>query len=277
MSLADDALFGVAGKVVLVTGGARGIGLMIAEGFVRRGAKVYVSSRKREACEKAAARLSGLPGCSGSCIALPEDVSADAGCKRLAAELARAEPRLHVLINNSGTSWGQPLLEYAEEGWGKVMALNVVAPFQLTRALLPLLDAASTATDPARVVNIGSISGLRHQPFPTYAYDTSKAAVHSLTRKLAAELARRPGGAKISVNCVAPGYVPTSMSAQLSTYAAAEEVQETIPLGRWGEADDMAGACIFFCSKAGAWITGAVLPVDGGQLTTALQVGRSKL
>ena len=278
MKLKDpDNLFDVSGKIVLVTGGARGIGLMIAEAFCRRGCTVIISSRKKEACAAAAARLSELHS-SGRCIALPEDLSTDAGCRRLAAAVAEQVDRLHVLVNNSGTSWGQPMEEYAEKGWGRVMALNVVAPFQLTRALLPLLDAAAANSnnDPSRVINIGSISGLQHQPFPTYAYDTSKAAIHALTRKLAAELARRAESkAAITVNCVAPGYVPTDMSAQLATYADADDVQESIPLRRWGRADDMAGAVLYLSSKAGAWVTGAILPVDGGQLAAPLQVGAS--
>lgn len=224
---------------------------------------------------------SGLPG-GGACHALGgHGLSTDAGCRALAAALgAETEGRLHVLVNNSGTSWGQPLEAYAEAGWSKVLALNLMAPFQLTRACLPLLDAAATPRDPARVINVGSVSGLQHQPFPTYAYDASKAALHSLTRKLAAELARRPNGpsgkqatTSITVNAIAPGYVPTNMSTQLSAYAAPAAVQARIPLGRWGRASDMAGAALFFAgSGSGAWVTGVVLPVDGGLLAAPLQV-----
>jgi NAD(P)-dependent dehydrogenase (short-subunit alcohol dehydrogenase family) len=243
------------------------------------------ASRKADACVAAAAAFnrdySSLPG-GGACHALGgHNLSTDAGCRQLAAALAaETAGLLHVLINNSGTSWGQPLEEYAEEGWSKVLALNLLAPFQLTRACLPLLDAAATPTDPARVINIGSISGLRHQPFPTYAYDASKAALHSLTRKLAAELAARPNGAggrqatSITVNAIAPGYVPTNMSAQLSTYAAPASVQASIPLGRWGQGSDMAGAALFFAGNgSGAWVTGVVLPVDGGMLAAPLRAG----
>ena len=184
--------------------------------------------------------------------------------------LANTRP---LALSPSRQSWGEPLETYAEKGWGKVLGLNLVAPFQLTRACLPLLDAGSRPGDPARVINVGSISGTRHQPFPTYAYDASKAAVHALTQKLAADLAQRPAAASITVNAIAPGFVPTAMSAQLATYG---DRAPDIPLGRWGGAADMAGAAVFLAARSGAWVTGIVLPVDGGVLASPLAVGGGK-
>lgn len=270
-------LFDVSEKVVLVTGGARGIGRMIATGFVMRGATVVISSRSAEACDSCATELSTIG--PGKCISIPEDISTDAGCGRLAAAVAERFPALHVCVHNSGTSWGGTLETYPEGAWNKVMALNVVAIFQLTRALLPLLDAASCPGDPARVITIGSIAGIQHQPFPTYAYDVSKAAVHSLTKKLACDLAQRGHGKNITVNAIAPGYVPTKMSAQLDSYVgSADGLSKAIPLGRLGTDSDMAGAAIFLSSRASAWITGVILPVDGGASgASAMMVAPSKL
>ena len=178
-------LFSIAGKVAFVTGGSRGIGLMIARGFVEAGAKVYISSRKRDVCEQAAAELST----AGTCISLPADISTEAGAKAVAEELARREPALHILVNNAGANWGAPLDEYPDSAWDKVLALNVKAPFLLTRALMPLLEKAARPGDPARVINIGSIDGLQAPMLETYAYSASKAAVHHLTRVLARTLA----------------------------------------------------------------------------------------
>jgi NAD(P)-dependent dehydrogenase (short-subunit alcohol dehydrogenase family) len=247
-------LFSVRGKVALVTGGSRGIGLMIARGFVEAGARVYVASRKAEECERVAAELSA----AGSCQALPADLGSEAGCRGLAEALAAREPALHVLVNNAGANWGAPLAEYPDAAWDKVLALNVKSVFHLTRACLPQLEKASTPGDPARVINIGSIDGLRPPILDTYAYSSSKAAVHHLTRHLATKLAPR-----ISVNAVAPGpFESKMMAATLDRFRDA--IVASCPMRRIGEPDDMAGVAIWLASRAGAYVTGAVIPVDGG-------------
>ena len=247
-------LFSLQGKVALVTGGSRGIGLMIARGYVEAGAKVYVSSRKADACEQVATELSTI----GPCVALPADCGTDAGCRKLAEALTAREPRLHVLVNNAGANWGAPLAEYPDSAWDKVLGLNLKGVFNLTRACLPLLEAAVAPGDPARVINIGSIDGLRAPALETYAYSASKAAVHHLTRHLAARLAPR-----ITVNAVAPGpFESKMMAATLERFRDA--IVASCPLGRIGEPDDMAGVAIYLASRAGAYVTGAVIPVDGG-------------
>jgi NAD(P)-dependent dehydrogenase (short-subunit alcohol dehydrogenase family) len=249
-----QALFDVRGKVVLVTGGSRGIGRMIAEGFVEAGAKVYVSSRKAEACEAVATALSK----KGTCVALPGDCGTDAGCRAVADSLAAREPELHVLVNNAGANWGAPFEQYPDSAFDKVFALNVKGVFNLTRACMPLLEAASKPGDPARVINIGSIDGLQAPVLETYAYSSSKAAVHHLTRVLAHRFAP-----KVTVNAVAPGPFESKMM-----HETLEKFRDVIvggcPMGRIGEPEDMAGVAIFLASKAGAYVTGAVIPVDGG-------------
>jgi NAD(P)-dependent dehydrogenase (short-subunit alcohol dehydrogenase family) len=253
-----EALFSVAEKVALVTGGSRGIGLMIARGLVEAGARVYVSSRKQSEVEAAAAELAKL----GTCIAIPADLATPAGTRALAAALAEREPALHVLVNNAGANWGAPLAEYPDAGWDKVMALNVKAVFDLTRALLPQLRAAARPGDPARVINVGSIDGIQVPALETYAYSASKAAVHHLTRVLAKKLAPT-----VTVNAIAPGPFESKMMAEtLNRFG--DMIKAGCPMGRIGEADDMAGAAIYLASKAGAYVTGAVLPVDGGIATT---------
>lgn len=266
-ALVVDRLFGVDSKTVLVTGGARGIGLMIAAGFVANGATVYIASRDAAACETTAAQLTSLG--PGKCYGLAADLGSEAGCVALAKTFAERTDKLHVLVNNSGTSWGAPMATHGEKGWDKTYALNVKGVFFLTREMLPLLDAGSTKSDPARVINIGSIAGLRPQVFPTFSYDVSKAAVHHLTKKLADELADRRtfGGESITVNAVAPGYVPSQMSKQLEGYEQAKAIAESLPLRRKGNASDMAGVSLFLASNAGAWITGTVIHVDGGHLS----------
>jgi NAD(P)-dependent dehydrogenase (short-subunit alcohol dehydrogenase family) len=248
-------LFSVEGKTALVTGGSRGIGLMIARGLVEGGAKVYVSSRKAEACEQVAAELSRV----GACAALPADLSTEAACLRLAEQLGEREPGLHVLVNNAGATWGAPLETHPAAAWDKVLDLNLKAPFFLTRALLPLLAAAAAPGDPARVVNVGSIDGLRVPPLPTYAYSASKAGLHHLTRVLAKELGPRG----ITVNAIAPGPFESRMMAE-TLRRFGDEIAAAAPLGRIGRPDDMAGAALYLASRAGAYVTGAVLPVDGG-------------
>ncbi len=253
-------LFSVAGKVVLVTGGSRGIGLMIARGFVEHGARVYVSSRKKEACDAVAAELSK----TGTCISLPADLSDEAGCNALAKELAAREPALHVLVNNAGANWGAPLAEYPDAAWDKVLATNLKSPFFLTRACLPLLEKAATAAAPASIINIGSIDGLKVPLFETYAYSASKAALHHMTRVLARQLAPK----KITVNAVAPGpFESKMMAATLERFR--DNIVHTTPLARIGEPGDMAGVAIYLASRAGSYVTGAVIPVDGGISTCA--------
>jgi len=250
-----DQLFSIDGKVAVVTGGSRGIGLMIARGFVEAGAKVYVSARKAEACEAAAKELSH----AGACIAMPADVSTEEGCRRLADEVAQREERLHILVNNAGANWGAPLAEYPDSAWDKVLATNVKGVFHLTRFMLPLLEKAASDDDPARVINIGSIDGLQAPMLETYAYSASKAAVHHLTRVLAHRLAPQ----RITVNAIAPGPFESKMMAE-TLQRFGEQIRASCPLGRIGRPEDMAGTAIFLASRAGAYLTGAVIPVDGG-------------
>ncbi len=252
-------LFDIEGKVALVTGGSRGIGHMIAKGYLEAGATVYISSRKADVCDEVAAELSK----TGTCVSLPADLSQVDECDRLAAELGRREPALHVLVNNAGATWGAPLADFPADAWDKVMTLNVRAPFLLTRALVPMLAAAATADDPARVINIGSIDGIQVPALETYSYSSSKAAVHQLTRHLARQLGPR----NITVNAVAPGPFESKMMAQ-TLATAGDAIARMSPLGRIGRPDDMAGVAIYLASRAGAYVTGAVIPVDGGIATT---------
>jgi NAD(P)-dependent dehydrogenase (short-subunit alcohol dehydrogenase family) len=252
-------LFSVQGKTAVVTGGSRGIGLMIARGYVEGGARVYISSRKADACEQAAAELSR----AGECLALPADLSSEQECLRLAGELGEREQRVHVLVNNAGATWGAPLEEYPAAAWDKLLDLNLKAPFFLTRALLPLLRVAATADDPARVINVGSIDGLRVPPLPTYAYSASKAGVHHLTRVLAREL----GPQGVTVNAIAPGPFESKMMAR-TLREFGEAIVAAAPLGRIGRPDDVVGAALYLAGRAGAYVTGAVIPVDGGISTT---------
>jgi NAD(P)-dependent dehydrogenase (short-subunit alcohol dehydrogenase family) len=252
-------LFSIEGKVALVTGGSRGIGLMIARGFVEAGAKVYISSRKAEVCDETAAELSKV----GTCFSLPADLATEDECVRLASELSSRETELDVLVNNAGANWGAPLEEFPESGWDKVLDLNLKSPFFLTRAVLPLLEKAATADDPARVINIGSIDGIQVPLLHTYSYSASKAALHHLTRVLARELGRR----NITVNAVAPGPFESKMMAEtLRNFG--DSIAASSPLNRIGRPDDMAGVAIYLASRAGSYVTGAIIPVDGGIATT---------
>jgi len=248
-------LFSIEGKTALVTGGSQGIGLMIARGYVEAGAKVYICSRKKDVCDRVAAELSAL----GTCISLPANLSTEAGAKALAQEIGRREPALHILVNNAGANWGATLAEYPDSAWDKVLALNVKAPFFLIRELLRLLEKGARPGDPARVINIGSIDGLHVPRLETYAYSASKAAVHHMTRVLAVALA--PQG--ITVNAVAPGPFQSKMMAE-TLERFSDVIVASCPLGRIGEPDDMAGVTIYLASRAGAYLTGAVIPVDGG-------------
>lgn len=257
--MALDHLFSLEGKTALVTGGSRGIGLMIARGFVEAGVRTYISSRKAQACEKVASELSK----TGTCIPLACDLGETSQIIKLADELKARAGRLDILVNNAGATWGAPLEEFPASGWDKVLDLNLKSPFFLTRALLPLLEAAATADDPARVINVGSIDGIQVPAMPTFSYSTSKAAVHQLTRHLAKELGPR----QITVNAVAPGpFESKMMAATLETFGDA--IAAMSPLGRIGRPDDMAGAAVYLASRASAYVTGAVLVVDGGIATT---------
>jgi NAD(P)-dependent dehydrogenase (short-subunit alcohol dehydrogenase family) len=252
-----EELFSVAGKVAVVTGGSRGIGAMIARGLVQAGCRVYITARKAEACDAKAAELSQY----GECISLPLNLADPAAATELVRQLADSEDRLHILVNNAGASWGAPLEEYPLDAFDKLWDINVKALFHLTVLSLPLLRAAVTADDPARVINIGSIDGLGVPTMETYAYSTSKAGVHMLTRHLASKLA--PEG--ITVNAIAPGPFDSKMMAfALDDPSTRAAIAANVPLGRVGEPDDMAGATIFLASRAGRYLTGAVIPVDGG-------------
>jgi NAD(P)-dependent dehydrogenase (short-subunit alcohol dehydrogenase family) len=252
-----SSLFRLDGRVALVTGGSRGIGKMIAAGFIAQGAKVYISSRKAAVCLEAAAEL------GPNCIALPQDVSTVAGCQALAAQLAQHETRLDILVNNAGAAWGAPFDAFPESGWDKVMDLNVKSVFFLTQKLLPNLAAAASPDHMARVVNIGSIDGQHVSDLETYSYAASKAGVLHLTRMMAKFLGPR----HIAVNAIAPGFFPSKMTA-----AIAEEFREAFraatPMQRWGNADDMAGVALFLASRASGFMTGSVITVDGGYATT---------
>ena len=254
MSTPPSDLFSVSGKVALVTGGSRGIGLMIASAFVDAGARVYISSRKADVCDAVAAELSER----GECTSIPADLSTEAECLRLASAVAEREPRLDILVNNAGATWGAPLEAFDEAAWDRVLAINVKSVFHLTKFLLPQLRAAGTDGEPARVINIGSIDGIHVPIMETYSYSASKAAVHQLTRHLAKRLAP-----DVTVNAIAPGpFESKMMAATLDAFG--DQIAASVPMKRIGRPDDMAGAAIFLASRAGAYLTGAIVPVDGG-------------
>jgi NAD(P)-dependent dehydrogenase (short-subunit alcohol dehydrogenase family) len=254
------------GKIVLVTGGAKGIGRMISEGFVHNGCRVYISSRDARACEQAAAELNSVAGngsssgSGGSAVALPADLSFEDECKRVIAELgAREGGKLHVLVNNSGAAWGAPFAEHPDHAWTKLLTLNLQRVFTLTQAAAPLLEASSTREDPARVIHIGSIDALRVPTMSNFAYSASKAGLHHLARTLAVELGPR----HITSNTLACGPFPSKMmAATLKSFG--DVIQESNPMGRIGTPEDAAGACLFLASRAGAFVNGATIRLDGG-------------
>lgn len=261
-----DDLFSIKGKVARVTGGSRGIGEMIAAGFLANGARVYISSRKAEVCDATAERLADRYG--GECISVPANVAELPGIEALVSTVASREDHLDILVNNAGVSWGAKLDEFPEIGWDKVMDTNVKGVFFLTQRLLPLLEASATAEDPARVINIGSVDGIKTPAFDNFSYGPAKAAVHALTRQLAAHLVRR----NIIVNAIAPGPFPTWMlSTGVGTRGDVEgtdwdAVGRTNPRGRVGSAEDIAGVAIFLASRAGAYTVGEVITCDGGSV-----------
>lgn len=258
--IGTTSLFDISGKTALVTGGSRGIGLMIARGFVQAGARVAISSRKADVCDSVAAELAEI----GECVSLPADLSTEAECLRLAREVSEwGEGSLDILVNNAGATWGAPFDEFDDAAWDKVLDLNVKGVFHLTRFLHDELAAAGTAADPARVINIGSIDGLHVPVMETYSYSVSKAGVHQLTRVLAKRLAPE----HITVNAIAPGPFESKMMAA-TLEAFGESIKSSVPMKRIGEPSDMAGTAIFLCSRAGSYITGAIIPVDGGLSTT---------
>lgn len=263
-NLSIEELFSVKDKSVVITGGSRGIGEMMAAAYLQNGASVVISSRKADACDAAATRLADAYG--GSCVSLPADLSGLEGIDSFASRLNDEVDRVDVLINNAGASWGAPIEEFPEGGWDKVMDTNVKGPFFVTQRLLPLLEAAATPEDPARVINIGSIDGLRPPTFQTYSYGPSKAALHALTMQLGSELVKR----NVLVNAIAPGPYPTWM---LSTgIGTGGDVDGTdwdalgrqMPRGRIGTPEDIAGLALFLSSRAGAFVVGEVITSDGG-------------
>jgi NAD(P)-dependent dehydrogenase (short-subunit alcohol dehydrogenase family) len=257
-------LYGLSGKTALVTGGAVGIGRMCAEALVQAGARVMIASRKGEACEQAAAEMNAL-GASGRCEGFAGDVGNEAGVMALAAAVNARTQKLDILVNNAGKSWGAPLGQFPFKAWDSVMSVNMAGPFTLTQALFPLLEAAASAAAPARVVNIGSVMGTQPRGDTAYSYSASKAAMHHITQILAKELAKR----HITVNALAPGPFATKMMAfATATDAKVASVNETVPLGRLGQPDDIAAALLFLCGRGGAYTTGAILPVDGGLAVT---------
>jgi NAD(P)-dependent dehydrogenase (short-subunit alcohol dehydrogenase family) len=253
-------LFDLSGKYALVTGGTSGIGMMIARGLLQAGARVVISSRKADTCAEAQRLLSEF----GDVRAIPADLSTHDECQRLADLVQAGSERLDILVNNAGAMWREPLETFPDEAWDAVLDLNLKSPFWLVQALLPALRRAGTADDPARVVNIGSIAAIHVADSPNYSYASSKAGLHQLTRVLAREL----GPQHVAVNAVAPGPFPSQMMA-----ATLEAIGDTIaakaPLRRLGRDDDMAGIAVFLASRAASYLTGAIIPVDGGIATTA--------
>jgi len=262
MTLAINDLFSVAGKVAIVTGGSRGIGRMIAEGFVENGVRTYITARKADACAETAAELSN----KGECISLPADLSTKEGREAFVAEITTRETKIDILVNNAGAAWGAPFEEYPDEGYDKVMDINVKAIFTLTRDLMPLLKKGASQQNPSRVINIGSIDGLRVSTMDNFAYGASKAAVHFLTKNLALRL----GPKGVTVNAIAPGaFQSNMMNATLEKFQ--DKIESENPLGRIGSPEDMAGLALYLASNASKYMTGQVIALDGGRHIGARQ------
>lgn len=254
-------LFSVAGRTVLITGGSRGIGLMIARCFAMRGARVYISSRKADICQAAAQDIAQE---GGFCVPLPQDVSTVAGCQALAADLAAHEQGLNILVNNAGAAWGAAFGEFPEAGWDKVLDLNLKSPFFLTQALIGLLRAAATAAKPAKVINIASVDGLRPSPNETYSYQASKAGLIHLTRRMAAQLIRD----NICVSAIAPGAFASDLNR--AARDDGDTVARHIPAGRIGRDEDIQAAALYLAAQSGDYVVGHTLAVDGGVTFSAL-------
>ncbi len=255
-----NSLYSVAGKTVLITGGVGGIGRMLSEGFAAAGARVWITGRKPDALAEAVAQL----GAGGAFVrGIVADLGTAEGVAVIVAELTAAERRLDVLVNNAGQTWGAPLEEFPARAWSPVMTVNVQAPFMLAQGLLPLLEAAASDESPARIINIGSVYAETTEVMKAYSYTASKAAIHQLTRVMAHDLAAR----RILCNAIAPGLFPSKMTGfVLKDAAARNALLKSIPLGRTGTPDDIAGLAMFLCSRAGSYITGAIIPIDGGIL-----------
>jgi len=249
--------FSLQGRTALVTGGTRGIGKMIAKAFVEAGASVYVCARDGEACAQTAAELSAF----GTCRGIAANLASEEGVQALATQLAGEIGQLDILVNNAGTTWGAPLESYPTKGWEKVMQLNVTSVFSCIQQLLPLLRKAGSVSNPARVINIGSVAGISSHGEDAYAYGPSKAALHQLSRMLARELV----GQHINVNVIAPGRFPSKMTQHITQDdAAMAEDTALIPMQRWGREEEMAALAISLASTAGAYMTGNIIPIDGG-------------
>lgn len=253
-----STLFGVAGKRAVVTGGSRGIGRMITEGLLTNGVEVVITSRKQDQLHAAAEEMAGL----GTVHAIPCDLSEPEQLARFATAVRdRFDDHLDLLVNNAGAAWGAPLDDFPAKGFDKVLDINVKAPFLLTQALLPALRAAATEQDPARVVNVGSVDGIRSPAVDNFSYSASKAGVHQLTRHLATKLV----GDHVNVNAIAPGPFESEMMAfALGSPEGRAAVAAAVPRGRIGTPEDVAGAVLFLSSRAGAYLTGVIIPVDGG-------------
>ncbi|MDE0192234.1 MAG: SDR family oxidoreductase [Gammaproteobacteria bacterium] len=255
-----EHLFGVRGKVALVTGGTRGIGLMIAEGLVRAGARVYVSSRKLDACAETERTLREL----GECTAIPGDLRDVAGCEALAAAIGEREDKLHILVNNAGLTWSQPVDEFTEKAWDRVVDLDMKSPFFLTQKLLPALRAAASHEERVSVVNISSVNALKPGGLANYSYVAAKAGLGQLSAQLARDLMAD----HINVNVIAPGPFKSKMTAPLfATEEQDRRMIESFPMKRWGRMEDAAGLTIFLSSRAGSYLTGQTIPCDGGATT----------
>ena len=254
-------LFSLEGRTALITGGSRGIGRMIAEGYVASGAKVYITARKADACDATAEEL------GDNCISIPGDVSTIAGCEALASALGEREEKLDILLNNAGAAWGAGFADFPEQGWDKVMDLNVKSPFFLTQKLHGLLKKAASADRPAKVINVASIDGMKVNPWETYSYQASKAALIHLTRRMAVRLLQDD----IVVSGIAPGAFQSDMNKAARDHA--DIVAKSIPSKRIGEPEDMAGVAIYLASRAGDYVVGTTIPVDGGIVNAFAPMG----